>query len=233
MSPPRRPRLITFDAFGTLFQLEEDASAAIMETIVERNGLEMAPGELGRRWWDLSYQVAYASFVTVREATHRALERLLQEAGAEDDAAPYAERLLEEWSRTAPFPEVEEALDRLRDFDLGIVSNVDDDVLNTLLERARIRHRFRVVVTSESVRTYKPEPGIFRQALSGARCPPEAALHLGDSPVDDVLGPKRVGMMAGWINRRGEAMRGRIPPPELEAGDLLEAAEIILAAPGS
>lgn len=226
----RRPRLVTLDAFGTLFPADDATSREVMRAILAANDLDTTPEVLGQRWWELSYKVATAGFVTVREATRRALGLLLEEAGVRDDPVPYADRLLEGWARGDPYPEVPAALDALAAFDLGIVSNVDDDVLDALLERSGLRDRFVVVVTSEACRAYKPDPVLFRRALEGAGCPPERSIHLGDSPVDDVLGPKRVGMMAGWINRRDEALRGKIPEPDLVAPDLAAAAEVIRSA---
>ena len=227
---PRRPRLVTFDGFGTLFPADQATSEAVMEDILATNDLDTTPEVLGQRWWELSYKVATSGFVTVREATRRALGLLLEEAGVRDDPVPYADRLLEGWASGDPYPEVAAALDALAEFDLGIVSNVDDDVLDLLLERSGLRDRFVVVVTSEVCRAYKPDPALFRRALRAAGRDPEHALHLGDSPVDDILGPKRVGMMAGWINRRDETLRGKIPEPDLVAPDLLEAAKVIRSA---
>jgi 2-haloalkanoic acid dehalogenase type II len=229
----RRPRFITFDVFGTLFRVEEVASREVMEDIVKRNNLSMTPEELAEVWWEKSYRVAHEGFLTVREATKVALSRLLQEVGSEDDPEGYTRRLLEHWAATDPYPEVPRALDTLRDFELGIVSNIDDDVLEELLRRSGLQGTFTVKVTSEACRTYKPDARIFEEALKRAGCRPEDALHIGDSPVEDVLGPKRVGMMAGWVNRRGEELKGRVPQPDFVVADLEKAAEIIRrSAPG-
>ncbi len=234
MGLPRSPRWITFDVFGTLFRVEEIAHPDLMEEIIQRTGLTMGVEELGQRWWDASYRVAHESFVTVREATRRALGLLFEEVEAREDPGPFADRLLARWGTTNPYDEVPEVLRRLEGFRLGIVSNIDDELLETLLHRSGLAAAFALRVTSEASRAYKPEAKIFRDAVKAAECPPEEVLHLGDTPVDDVLGPKRVGMMAGWINRRGEAMRGRIPAPDLVAADLREAADLILRrAPGS
>lgn len=230
---PRRPRLVTFDVFGTLFPADETTSREVMAAILAANDLDTTPEALGQRWWDLSYRVATEGFVTVREATRRALALLLEEAGAEDDPVPYADRLLDGWSQADPYLDTRGALDALAEFDLGVISNVDDDILDALLDGSSLRDRFAVVVTSEACRAYKPNPDLFHRALEGAGCNPGQALHLGDSPVDDVLGAKRVGMMAGWINRREEALRGKVPEPDLVAPDLEAAAEVIRnASPG-
>lgn len=234
MGLPQPPRWITFDVFGTLFRVEEIAHPDLLEEVIRRHGLSMGVEELGQRWWDLSYKVAHERFVTVREATRRALQLLFDEAGAREDARPYADRLLARWATTKPYDEVPEVLRRLREYRLGIVSNIDDALLTSLLERSGLADAFTVRVTSEASRAYKPDRKIFLDALRAAACAPQEVLHLGDTPVDDVLGPKGVGMMAGWINRRGEEMRGRVPAPDLVATDLREAADLILRRePGS
>ncbi len=224
----RRPQLITFDVFGTLFRVEEIASLDLMEEITRRNELSITPPELAQIWWDKSYEVAHENFVTVKEATEKALSLLLEEVGAEDDPKPYTARLLESWATTEVYPEVPVALESLEGFTLGIVSNIDDYLLGALLSRSGLKDRFGILTTSEACRSYKPDPSIFQEALRVAGCDAREALHLGDTPVDDVLGPKRVGMMAGWVNRRGEEFKARIPEPDIIVGDLMEAAKLIL-----
>ncbi|MFQ6012299.1 MAG: HAD family hydrolase [Thermoplasmata archaeon] len=232
--PLRRPRLITFDAFGTLFRAEDVASEEVMGAIVARNELGMQPGELARLWWDRSYQIAFEDFVTVREATEMALTSILLEMGVVDDAGAHTRRLLEGWAATEPYPETEEVLAALEGFELGIVSNIDVDILESLLRRSRLGPRFAVVMTSEERRAYKPDPSPFQEALRQAGCRPGEAIHLGDSPREDVLGATRAGMMAGWIRRREAGLPEGVPEPAFTARDLREAAELILASkPGT
>jgi 2-haloalkanoic acid dehalogenase type II len=225
--PPRRPRLITFDVFGTLFRSEGVADPGVMIGIVSRNNLTLAPDELAQIWWDRSYQIAFEDFVPVRDATRLALASLFLEWGVDDDAGEHTRRLLEAWAKTDPYPETAETLGALEEFDLGIVSNIDEDMLQALLHRSGLEPLFTVLVTSEETRTYKPRRGIFREALRRAGTRPEEALHLGDS-VDDVLGAKRTGMMAGWINRYEGTLDKGVPDPDLTAPNLREAAELIL-----
>ncbi|MFQ5986418.1 MAG: HAD family hydrolase [Thermoplasmata archaeon] len=226
----QRPRLITFDVFGTLFQAEGVADPKVMQSVVGRNGLALTPEELGQLWWDRSSQIAFEDFVTVREATRMALASLLLEWGVDDDAEAHTRRLLEVWMKTDPYPETMEAVKALAEFDLGIVSNIDDDILRALLRRSRLTDRFRVVVTSEATRTYKPAPAIFQEALHQTGYTPGEGLHLGDSFGEDVIGATGAGMMAGWIRRHGEVPAAEGPEPDLTAADLREAANFILAA---
>ncbi|MCJ2520167.1 MAG: HAD family hydrolase [Candidatus Thermoplasmatota archaeon] len=226
----RRPRLITFDIFGTLFKAEEVVGLDLMEEIIRVNGLSMGPEKLAELWWDKSYRVAHDRFATVREATTRALALLFQEVGAHDDPEPYSRRLQEKWARTEVYPDAPEAVQSLEGFSLGIVSNIDDGLLEALLKLSGLKDDFEIFVTSETCKAYKPDARLFQEALRRSGCNPEGAIHLGDTPVDDILGPKRVGMMAGWVNRRGERLKGRIPKPDLMVSDLQEAADLILQA---
>lgn len=224
----KMPRFVTFDAFGTLFKLDEVASRDVMEDVVRTTGLGMASEDLGKVWWDKSYQVAtQGQFVTVKEATAKALSLLFKDMGVEADAEPYAQRLLKLWRGTVAYPEVAKAVHILGEFTLGIISNIDNDLLEALLEGSGLANSFSVRVTSEDTRAYKPDRRIFEAALKKAGCHPEEGLHVGDSPVDDILGPKRVGMMAGWVNRRGDELKGDVPRPDFMVRDLEEAARLI------
>ncbi len=224
----RRPKLVTFDAFGTLFKLDEVASRDIMDDIVRDTGLGMTAEELGKTWWDKSYEVATTGpFVTVVEATTEALSLLFEEVGIHADSEVYTQRLLGLWTGSEVFPEVLQAMRSLEDFTLGIVSNIDDELLQALLNRSGLADSFTIKVTSENSRAYKPDRRIFEAALGKARCNAGEALHVGDSLVDDILGPKRVGMMAGWVNRGGDELRGGIPRPDFAVRDLREAVPLI------
>ncbi|MDX1535068.1 MAG: HAD family hydrolase, partial [Thermoplasmata archaeon] len=146
----------------------------------------------------------------------------------------HATRLLDAWKKAEPYPDAVDALRKLEDFDLGIISNIDDDILSALLRGAGWEDRFRVVVTSETTRTYKPRPGIFREALRRAQRAAERSLHLGDSPVEDVGGAKGSGMMAGWVDREGTPRSPGWPEADFSVPDLVKAADLILATkPGS
>lgn len=87
----------------------------------------------------------------------------------------------------------------LRDrYRLGVISNnfgntqgwCDEYNLSPLLD---------IVVDSTVVGVSKPEAGIFHAALTGISTVPEAAIYVGDTYSDDVVGAKGVGMWAAWL----------------------------------
>jgi HAD superfamily hydrolase (TIGR01549 family) len=57
------------------------------------------------------------------------------------------------------------------------------------------------VVTSAAVGAGKPDPAIFAAALELAGCEADAALHVGDSPREDIEGATAAGIWALMIDR--------------------------------
>ena len=104
------------------------------------------------------------------------------------------------------FPDAVPALEKLkkRGIGVGLISNWDSR-LPSLLRGLGIRDAFDVAVVSFQIGVEKPDPRIFRNALSKCCLPPERAVHVGDNYHEDVLGARAAGMRAVLL-RRGEGM---------------------------
>ena len=59
------------------------------------------------------------------------------------------------------------------------------------------------VVTSAAVGARKPDPAMFEAALEIAGCSADEALHVGDTPAEDVAGAQAAGIRALLIDRDG------------------------------
>jgi len=88
---------------------------------------------------------------------------------------------------------------RSRDLHVGMVSNVDDDQLQHMLELAGIEPLFHSILSSEAVQSCKPDPVIFTEALRRAGCAPQDAMFVGDSLQQDIAGANRVGLRSVLI----------------------------------
>jgi 2-haloacid dehalogenase len=84
---------------------------------------------------------------------------------------------------------------------LGVVTDSDNRMVRPLFRRLGLSDVFDVIIVSESVRAYKPEPRIYRAALDAVHAKPEASLFVSDSTID-LQGASRVGMGTIWIRRR-------------------------------
>jgi len=87
-----------------------------------------------------------------------------------------------------------------RHYRLGIVSNYPcAPIVARTMERFGLRDYFSAIVVSGEWGWTKPHPGIYREALRRMEVPHERALFVGDDLVNDVKGPKAVGMRAAWF----------------------------------
>ena len=62
---------------------------------------------------------------------------------------------------------------------------------------------FDTVLISEEVGIAKPDPAIFRQAMSRLNAAPERSVFVGDSLEHDMVGARNAGMMTVYLNRSG------------------------------
>ncbi len=83
----------------------------------------------------------------------------------------------------------------------GVISDIDNYYQTKQFEALNLNNAFNSITTSEETRTYKPEPYIFKIALSKAGYGGNECLMIGDSFTKDIIGGKKMGMTTIWINR--------------------------------
>jgi len=119
--------------------------------------------------------------------------------------------------------ELEQIASRYR---IGVISNADGRI-EDVLRRCEIDDCFLTITDSGLVGCEKPNPEIFRQALTSLDATPEESLYVGDVYSVDYLGATGAGMQAvlmdvpGAYVNRGVARVESLP----ELGNFLEKAE--------
>lgn len=215
-------RAVLFDFGGTLYDYRcfARAEAESLGALARWAGVAAAPEAIARAHRDAMKRV----FEKYRERPfyyHRDLfgdaarEMLASFGAAADDALLARYRRLQWDGHARDFalrPGVRETLGELRarGLHVGMVSNIDDDQLEHLLEIAGVRGDFDAVLSSERARSCKPAPQIFEQALASAGCAPGEAVFVGDSLFHDVGGANRLGLRSVLIWHRDD----RDPPDE-------------------
>lgn len=136
-----------------------------------------------------------------REFLNRVRGRLDGRPVSEEAFARLADhfRQPEAW---AVYPDVVPTLETLaaRGLPLAIVSNWDSH-LPRVLEMTGLTRYFCTVSVSAIEETGKPDAEIFRRTCARVSVAPEEALHVGDSPVDDVDGARGAGLCALLLDR--------------------------------
>jgi putative hydrolase of the HAD superfamily len=121
-----------------------------------------------------------------------------------------------------PWPDSIPALQRLAArWPLASLTNGNAD-----LARTSVQAHFAHHVCARDVGAAKPDPRIFLAAAAQLGVAPHEVLHVGDDPELDVIGARRAGLRAAWINRHGEAWSAELgEAPELVFNDLGELAD--------
>jgi HAD superfamily hydrolase (TIGR01549 family) len=202
--PRNQPEVLLLDAGNTLVYLDhaalaEAASAAgvpvdagalrAAEAIAKRRYEEkMRQGVSHAAGWDTYMQTLFEAAGAPREAARR--------------ASAAAAREHERFNLWRQLPQgLTEKLEqaRARGLRLGVVSN-SEGKLGELFARLSIDQHFELVVDSALEGVRKPDPEIFRRALTRLRVAPEAALYAGDIPEVDVVGARAAGIDAVLID---------------------------------
>ncbi len=204
----RRPfDIITFDCYGTLIDWEAGLVEAF-QAAAAVDGIRLDPTAVLRVLFDTRpaaerpYQI-YREILT--DAAMRAAERLGWTISRE--RAAFLPESLQHWK---PFPDTNEALMRLESagYELGILSNVDDDLLRGT--RPHLTVTFSLLVTAEHVRSSRPALAHFIAARTriGAR----RWLHAAKSYFHDVTPAVTHRIPVAWINRKNELPTGPVRP---------------------
>jgi len=213
-------RAVLFDFGGTLYDYRcfARAEAESLTQLARWAGVDAGVDSIARAHRDAMKRVfeGYREkpFYYHRDLFGDAARLMLASFGAAADDATMARYRRLQWDLHARDfalrPGVRETLGELRarGLHVGMVSNIDDDQLEHLLEIAGVRPDFHAVLSSERARSCKPAPGIFEQALASAGCAPHEAIFVGDSLFHDVGGANALGLRSVLIWHRED----RDPP---------------------
>jgi len=206
-----RPRVIFFDAAGTLFQVKEpvwDVYAAyaeewgwVLDPALIRESFRIVWAGMPPPPWDTQEgdpeKLWWAALV--RQVFHR--------SGANASGAAFEGCFEALWAHYAHasawelYDEVAGVLERLKpNFRLGIISNFDARLF-PVLAGLGLDRSFEAVTVSSHVRVRKPEPEIFKTALRVFGVSAEHALHVGDDPDADWSGARRAGISCFKLHR--------------------------------
>ncbi len=207
--------IITFDCYGTLVDWEGGISTAFMEAAAE-DGVRLGREEILAAHREVEPQVQGEGFRTYRDVLTETAKRMALRFGWTIDH-PRARFLPESLPGWRVFEDTNAALSRLREAGhrLGILSNVDDDLLCATMRQFDCG--FELVVTAQQVRSYKPAHAHFltaRETIGG-----DSWLHAAQSWFHDIVPATVLGIPRAWVNRNDEAP-GETGKPDYEVADL-------------
>lgn len=212
--------VITFDCYGTLIDWERGIADAFAAELAA-SGTRLDVGTLLATYLEVEPVVEGEAFRSYRDVLTETARRIAARLGWKlpEARAGFLAESLPVWP---PFADTNPALERLTmaGHRLGILSNVDDDLLAAT--RRHLAVSFELVVTAQQVRSYKPAHGHFltaRQRVGGERW-----LHAAQSYFHDITPARALGIPFAWINRRGRAATdgGRVEHEFRTLGELAD-----------
>jgi putative hydrolase of the HAD superfamily len=196
---PVRTRAVFLDALGTLVELEPPwvhLGRVLGDAISQR---EAAAGMRAEMAYYREHSHEGRDPASLADLRARCAAVLSRELGREVDVDTLMAAI-----RFRPYPDAAPALSELRGRGLRVVcvSNWDCS-LPGVLDRCGLGSLLDGTVTSALAGARKPDPSIFDPALALAQCDPADALHVGDTPEEDVEGARAAGIRALLLTRGG------------------------------
>jgi len=216
---------LTFDCYGTLIDWRSGIAQAFDGAVP---GARKVPRDrLFAAYAAAEADLEHGSYLPYRQVLDQAASRAATALGLRVPAARrrFLSQSLPTWK---PFPDTNPALRQLaaQGFRLGILSNVDDDLLAGTLRHLHVP--FDLLITAEQLRSYKPAPAHFLAALDACAGDRRRLIHVAESQYHDIAAAEAVGLRTIWVNRNGLPAIGTARPT-IEVRDLRGAAEWIAA----
>jgi 2-haloacid dehalogenase len=162
------------------------------------------------------------SHISYRQIGHISLGYTLERAGI-PHTPDEVQRLVAEIERLEPFPDVVEALRRLKTrYRLVILSNGDPDMLEAI--RPRLGFEFDRIISVAEAGAFKPHAATYRRAAGIAGVPLEKVCFVANHAFDCV-GAKAAGMRAAFVDRRKRPFGDWPYPPDLIVADFKDLAD--------
>ncbi len=196
--------IVTFDCYGTLIDWETGIGEAIAAAARDDDVL-LGRDQIVRAYHEVEPTVEAADYRSYKEVLRDTAIGVAQRLGW-DLAAEQARFLADSVSRWPAFADTNLALEQMKasGYKLGILSNVDDDLLRLTLNHFTVE--FNLLGTAEQVRSYKPAHGHFQRArdvIGDMRW-----LHTAQSYFHDIVPACELGIPVAWVNRKAEAPWG-------------------------
>lgn len=223
--------ILTFDCYGTLIDWETGIFS-VLRPVLTAHGKRMSDDELLALYGELEAKGEEGAFHYYRDVLQSVMRGFGEHLGFVPSDAE-ARALPESLKNWLPFPDTVRSLQKLKTrFQLGVISNVDDDLFAATAKR--LQDPFDHVITAQQAQCYKPGMKIFNLALERMGIPSERILHCAQSVYHDVVPARSLGIASVWVNRPSPrkgigAVRPAYGPPDLEVPNLETLASLALA----
>jgi 2-haloacid dehalogenase len=218
-----RPKMMSFDVFGTLISVRDSSYSAFERIAADAGARDLDVKAFWEHWEHRNIAHYWDPYRSYREICELSLAETFEHFGVHGDS-----RLIEHYFEAFPsfflYDDVVRTLDQLSSrYKLAVVSNIDDD----LLASTPLQRNFDLVCTAQRAKGYKPDGTLFRYLIENSGCAKDEILHAGQSQFTDLVGGKPLGLTIAWINRRQIDLDASVPRPDFVFPDIQSLGRIV------
>jgi 2-haloacid dehalogenase len=219
-----------FDQYGTVVDMQGGLTA-IARPFLTSKGWKGDPNAFVT-WWRRTHfensmidALLHREHTPYREIGHRAVAHVMDRAGI-THTREEVRRLVGEIEKLKPFPEVPDALDRLRTrYKLVVLSNGDPDMLETAKQYHKVP--FDKVISVAEAGSFKPHVATYAKAAELVGLKVEQILFVANHAFD-CIGAKSAGMRTAFIDRRSRPFGETPHQPDILVPTMTELADAIV-----
>jgi 2-haloacid dehalogenase len=223
-------KVCMFDQYGTVVDMQKGLTE-VATPYLQGKGWTGRPDAFVT-WWRRTHfensmidALLHSTHTSYREIGERAVDYTLERAGISHTQAEVA-ALVEAIVRLQPFPDVPEALARLRSrYKLVVLSNGDPD----MLEAAKAWHKvpFDEVISVATAQSFKPHVATYTKAAGILGVRMDQVLFVANHAFD-CIGAKAAGMRTAFIDRRNRPFGATPYQPDIRVPDMASLAELMV-----
>ena len=212
----KTPKVIFFDAVGTLFGVQNSVGA-VYSAIAQKYGVQGDAQVLDAAFYQsftqadpLAFAITNPQNIPQQEFTwwKNLAITTFSKAGLLDnftDFNAFFQELYVHFSTEKPWYIYQDVIPCLNNWQqqkvtLAIISNFDTR-LYSVLKALKLDSFFSSITISSEVGAAKPQSKIFSEALAKHNCSCEEAWHIGDSFTDDYQGANAMGITGFYLKR--------------------------------
>jgi 2-haloacid dehalogenase len=223
-------KVCMFDQYGTVVDMQKGLTE-VATPYLQGKGWTGRPDAFVT-WWRRTHfensmidALLHTTHTSYREIGQRAVDYTLERAGIAHTQAE-VEALVEAIVRLQPFPDVPQALDRLRSrYKLVVLSNGDPD----MLESAKAWHKvpFDEVISVAEAQSFKPHVATYTKAAEVLGVRMDQVLFVANHAFD-CIGAKAAGMRTAFIDRRSRPFGATPHQPDIRVPDMACLADLMV-----
>lgn len=223
-------KVCMFDQYGTIVDMQSGLTE-IATPYLKSKGWDGNPHAFVT-WWRRTHfensmidALLHKEHTPYREIGHRSVSFVLERAGIAH-TMDEVRALVGEIEKLPPFPEVPEALARLRTrYQLVVLSNGDPDMLETAKKHHGIA--FDRVISVAEANAFKPHVATYTKAAELVGLRMDEVLFVANHAFD-CIGAKAAGMRAAFIDRRRRPFGITPHQPDILVRSMKELADVMV-----